>query len=351
MKKKKKFILLTLILILVLSGYIIPIAVVNNLTNVTLINPFVVEVVHDIHVAGEVKEVDVSQVVTALPLVPSDILVKVGDTVTANQTLATVDKSATTEAIINFANTVITASAYIPDLTGALDLFENSGINFEYENSKLVNSTLSSQTLSNQVEKVTSSIPSAIKATTEGVVTSLDLVKGSMTMPQEIVCTISKTDQLYVQLEIGESNINQVAVGDNVIFKAIATEHEKYTGTITTIFPTASKVYQGTTQKTIVGAYVELDEVYENLKPNYNVTGVVKNSTTQAMVLPYETVQQDGDNNEYVYLYEDGRAVKQIITTGQELPQGVEVLTGVTLSSVVIANSSQVKSAGSIVIG
>lgn len=352
MKKKKIFIILTLILVLMLSGYIIPITIVNNYAKVTLISPYTIDVIQDIHITGEVKEVDVAQVITPLPLVPSNVLVKVGDTVTANQTLATIDKNATVDAIISLANTIISAGVYLPDFTQMLGIFGGYGIDFEYENSLLVSANYSQENLSNQVEEAaTKALPIAIKATANGVITSMEMVRGSMTAPQGVVCTISNTDELYVQLQINESNIQEIEVGDKVLFKAIATDDEKYMGTITTIFPTASKVYQGSTQKTVVGAYVELDEVYENLKPGYNITGVVKeNESIQAMILPYESVLQDEDDNEYVYIYEEQRAIKQIITTGRELAQGVEVLTGVSESTIVIANPNEVTSAGSVVL-
>lgn len=342
MKKKKVFLILTLILVLILSGYILPITIANNFTKVTLINPYITTVTQDIYISGEVKELDVSQVITNIPLVPNNVLVKVGDTVTINQTLATIDKYATQDAIMSLANSVVQASSYT-NIGNYLDVFEKYGIDLTSPIDDINDNVLAVST---------SALPTSIKANTDGVITSIDLVKGNINMPQEIVCTISKTDQLYVQIDINEANITQINVGDSVLFKAVATNDEIFQGNITTIFPTATKVYQGTTQKTVIGAYVELTDSYSNLKPGYNITGVVKDNTTStALVLPYETIQQDENNDEYVYIYENNRAVKQIITTGRELPQGVEILSGVTTNSNVIANSSQVKTHGSIVVG
>lgn len=349
MKKKKKFILLTLILILILSGYIIPITIVNTFPKVTLVTPQLVAVTNDIHILGEVKELQVSQVTTALPIVPSNVFVKVGDSVEIDQTLATVDTTATQKAIISLIDTIIGAGTYLPNINEMLQLFNYYGIDFEYENSQLVSKDFVQNNISSQVKN---NLPTTIKSTTNGVITSLDLVKGSMTYPQSIVCTISQTDQMYVEIQINESNINSINEGDKVIFKATATQDEKYTGSITTIYPTASKVYQGTTQKTVIGAYVELDEIYQNLKPGYNIIGVIKeNENNQALILPYEAVAQDEYNQEYVYIYDEKRAIKQLVTTGQELPQGVEILSGVNENSLVINNPQDVQTPGNVVIG
>lgn len=341
MKKRKIILTITMIMILIFSGYVIPVAITNNFTKVTLISPYTIDVSNDIYVTGEVKEVDVSQVMTNIPMITNNVLVKVGDTVTANQPIATIDKYATQEAIFSLIDNLIEIGEYLPSLSYIIETLELYGIDIE------------DLDIDNQVVEVSyNTVPASIKATADGTITSLDLVKGGVIFPQSVVCTISKTDELYVQLDISENNINQVKVGDKVLLKSIATADEIYEGEITTIFPTATKSYQGTTQKTVVGAYVELNEKYENLKAGFNIVGVVKDDeNTQALILPYETVLQDSDNNEYVYLYYEKRAIKQIITTGKELAQGVEILSGVTENSMVIYNPKDIKNHGDIVLG
>lgn len=341
MKKRKIILIITMIMILIFSGYVIPVTITNNFAKVTLISPYTINVSNDIHVTGEVKEVDVSQVMTSIPMITNNVLVKVGDTVTANQPIATIDKYATQEAIFSMIDNIIQIGEYLPSMSYLMEMLEFYGIDIE------------DLDIDNQVVSVSyNSVPATLKATADGTITSIDLVKGGVIFPQSVVCTISKTDELYVQLDINENNINQVEVGDKVLLKSVATQDEIYEGEITTIFPTATKSYQGTTQKTVVGAYVELHEKYENLKAGFNIIGVVKDdNNTQTLILPYETILQDSDNNEYVYLYHGKRAIKQIITTGQELAQGVEILSGVNENSLVIYNSKDVKNHGDIVLG
>lgn len=342
MKKKKIFLILTMILILMLSGYILPIAIINNFTKVTLISPYTIDVYNDVNVSGEIKEVDVSQVVSNIPIITNNVLVKVGDDVKANQPIATIDRYATQDAILSIVDNLMQTSSYMQNMTELFTLLDMFGVDIAELNNNINDEVLAVSA---------NTIPTTIKATADGTITSLDLVKGGIIFPQSVVCTISKTDELYVELQINEDNINQVTVGDIVLFKSIANEDDMYQGKITTIFPTATKSYQGITQKTVVGAYVELDEKYENLKAGYNIVGVIKDNTkTNALILPYETIMQDSNNNEFVYIYEENRAIKQIITTGKELPQGVEILSGVTENSTIIYNSKDVKNHGDIVL-
>lgn len=46
------------------------------------------------------------------------------------------------------------------------------------------------------------------------------------------------------------------------------------------------------------------------------------------MVVPYESVRQDGDNTEYVMVAGAYQLEKRPVTTGQETASGVEILEG-----------------------
>ena len=58
-------------------------------------------------------------------------------------------------------------------------------------------------------------------------------------------------------------------------------------------------------------------------------------------MVPFESVRQDKDNVEYVYVYQNGRAVRQDIETGEETSDGVEVLSGLTGGEIVLFNPDE----------
>ena len=79
------------------------------------------------------------------------------------------------------------------------------------------------------------------------------------------------------------------------------------------------------------------------MKPGYTVSGVIKDQDPQsALIIPYEAIQQDELNQEYVYVYESGRAVRRNIVTGQELSWGVAVDMGLSEEDAVIQNASAI---------
>lgn len=49
---------------------------------------------------------------------------------------------------------------------------------------------------------------------------------------------------------------------------------------------------------------------------------MIVDSLPDALIVPYGCVNQDDDGQEYVYLYEDGRAVRRDIAVSEELGGG-----------------------------
>ena len=66
-------------------------------------------------------------------------------------------------------------------------------------------------------------------------------------------------------------------------------------------------------------------------------------------VLPYDSILQDNNGKEFVYVYRDGKAVKRFITTGIELDESVQVVTGLYPSDNVIYEASKISDEGSFI--
>jgi hypothetical protein len=70
---------------------------------------------------------------------------------------------------------------------------------------------------------------------------------------------------------------------------------------------------------------------------------VVTRTVGRAVTLPYEAIGQDENNREYLYVIQEGRAVKRLIVTGRELSDCVEILAGATDGEPVILNPDDVR--------
>ena len=60
------------------------------------------------------------------------------------------------------------------------------------------------------------------------------------------------------------------------------------------------------------------------------------------ITVPYEAIRQDEENQEYVYIYKDGKAYRRNIITGTELREETEVCTGLEVGECVILQPDKV---------
>ena len=119
---------------------------------------------------------------------------------------------------------------------------------------------------------------------------------------------------------------------------------------MTEIASAARKQLVGTTQQTVVDATVQLTNADSYLKPGYTVKAEIETEPEKMIsVLPYDSILQDNNGKEFVYVYRDGKAVKRFITTGIELDESVQVVTGLYPSDNVIYEASKISDEGSFI--
>ena len=58
----------------------------------------------------------------------------------------------------------------------------------------------------------------------------------------------------------------------------------------------------------------------------------------ELITVPYEAIRQDENNDEYVYVYAGGKLKKQVVATGKELTNEVEILDGLAPDDIVVFN-------------
>ena len=301
----------------------IPSIVQNMTTFVEIVTPVKSRISEDVHINGMVEESIKKDIFVELPLVPDEVFVEIGDYVQAQDVIASVDAKATQAALFKLAESTNLIPTEFMEVMGSINISQ---------------------------QLVEDYVPTDIISPASGIVTAINLLPGAMTYPKSTVCTISKNDMMRVKMSVEEKHAEKIEVGDTVVFKASATEDIKYTGIVERIFPTATTTISGTSQVTVVGMYVKLDGNYSQLKPGYSVNGVIKKYGKEvAMTIPYEAIMQDEENQEYVYVYQDGRAVRANVVTGEEFPDKVEVLEGIEQDAVVIKNAVDVKGDNAIV--
>jgi multidrug efflux pump subunit AcrA (membrane-fusion protein) len=139
-----------------------------------------------------------------------------------------------------------------------------------------------------------------------------------------------RTDTINVQMFVSERDISKVKIGQIAEVRGDAFPDKIYTAEITSIYPTATKVTAGSVTKTVVEVWAEITGADESLKSGFTAQVTIKvGDTEEKRLLPYEAVDQD-ENGEFVWVSDNGKAAKRYIVTGEELPDGVEIVAGLS---------------------
>ena len=234
-----------------------------------------------------------SDVTSSLPLVIARCCVSEGDVVKAGDIVAIVDK------------------------TGTQSFVESIG--------QLPQLAIASASLSTAM----SLIPDTITADHSGLVLST-VQNGSAVEAGSAICSIASTDRLLLTVPVSEQYISRIEEGQQVIFTLSAYPEEKFTGTVHSIAAAARSQYSGSVLETVVDVRIFPDSYDARMKTGLTAQAeFFLTEPKNICVLPYEAIGQDSAG-EFVYLYEDGKAVKRKIFTGAEFPDGTEIIKGVT---------------------
>lgn len=264
---------------------------------------------------GTVEEKDKKEVTVPVPLVPEKVNVSVGDSVEIGDVLATVSKEQTVQAMASVGSTASGAG-----------------------------SGLSALLAGSSLDTKVSDIPDEIVATSSGVVTSVGIEEGSIAMAGTPAITISDLNNLQAKVSVTENHIGQVQVGQNAKISGAALGDQEFDAVVTKIYPTAKKQLNGVANETVVDVLLDIRDGQSGLTSGFTVTAEIETGEmAQIFILPYECVAQDDDGNEFVYLYQNGKAVKRMVETGVETEQGVEIVGGgITNEDYVIFPASSV---------
>ncbi len=172
-----------------------------------------------------------------------------------------------------------------------------------------------------------------IEAEFDGTVSSIDVAKGDEVKAETTLLTVADFDHMVVSVRVGESNIAQVAEGQNcrvTVSSAGATfdsvidkiDHVSYSGNNVAYYTTTVKVDTSST---------------ENIWPGMQATVTVPLEEAQNVtVLKMEGLSTARDNTAYVFKEkEDGEMEMVPVTVGVSNGNYVEIKEGITAGETV----------------
>lgn len=255
--------------------------------------------------SGGLAYIGQREITSALPLVIEKYVVSEGDTVAVGDTIATVDRESSA-ALIESLGQVKALAVAAANLSTAVSLLP---------------------------DKITSDCAGRVISTGGN---------GRAIQSGYSIATIARTENLTVTAAVSELDIAAVAVGQQVNFTLAAYPDEVFFGTVTGISESARSQYNGAVLETVVDVTITPESVDERLKSGLSADVEIQLSEPRKIcVVPYDAIAQD-ELGEYVYIYENGKAMRRDIFTGAEFADGAEVRKGVSETDIIFRNPEKI---------
>lgn len=302
----KKYIALAIACAALAAGVsYLPAAVEASVPAAVSISPTEVYYSESVNTSGTLCYIGQGDVTSALPLVLSEFEVEEGDHVEVGDVIARVDRKAS-ETFISSLGKVSQLAAATASLSTAMSL-----------------------------------IPEEITADRSGTVIST-AGAGAAVESGTSIATIAGTDSLVLTSAVSELNIARIQPGQPVKFTLSAYPDDVFTGTVSKIAGSARSQYSGAVLETVVDVLISPDSTDPRLRSGLTADVRFQLSDPRKIcVLPYNAIGQD-EEGEYVYLLEDGAAVKHKIFTGAEFSDGTEVIKGATINDKVFLDPEDI---------
>ncbi|MBZ4646792.1 MAG: hypothetical protein JG777_2281 [Clostridia bacterium] len=357
---KKIFITLISTIVIILTMLFIHYIDMRSVVNVKVYTVKETGIVSSISSSGKVEEVNKAELFAEYPVRVKDIKVREGDKVGKDQPLVELElqelelqleqakanleiEKLNFEKIIkeNYFSNVFENKQQEPK--GNIQETWNERTAYTYPGKDIINVYQKkieiAQLEVQELEKKLQQQPKVLKSPITGIITAVNVKKGSVTNSLQPIITISDIDNLQVKVNIGEYYISKIKEGQKVEITGDAFEGICYSGRVQKISPIAKQVPSGQSSETVIELTVDVIDENTVLKPGYSTeVKIITDTKDNTLILPYEAIVQDSDNNDIVYVVKDNRAYKRKVVTGAELELEIEILEGLKKGEKVILN-------------
>lgn len=141
--------------------------------------------------------------------------------------------------------------------------------------------------------------------------------------------TLINPRSLYIKARISELLLPQLVVGIPVEIRVDALGQAVFNGKIQRVHP----VIDPQIRQAILE--ISFEQLPENIRPGQFARLTFKTREIARILLPFNAIQHDR-NGEFIYRYEDGKAIKTSIRSGIKIGDQIEILEGINTGQQVI---------------
>lgn len=164
----------------------------------------------------------------------------------------------------------------------------------------------------------------------DGVISQLNLQRGSTTTPAMRSMQIVNTDKLEIKLDVKEIDILKVKEGQDVEVTGDAFSGKVIKGVVKSVGAVARKKQSvSNSDESFVEVLVYVDNQDNQLKPGMTVNAkIITSRKSKAVVISFDAFTEDKDGNKSVFVVENGIAKQKNITVGISSGLNLEVTSG-----------------------
>jgi RND family efflux transporter MFP subunit len=177
-----------------------------------------------------------------------------------------------------------------------------------------------------------------IKSNIDGKIVKLNVKPNQYPTQDNNIISIYDLSQYKVTVNVSQYDAIQINNGQRAVIKVKGLD-ESYDGTVTRIGEAAEVSFSGTTKEAKVEIEVVIKNPDDKIKVGYEAdVEIVLMETKDAISISFEALQKDKDDNSFVYVVENNRAVKRLIKIGTETEFDMQVIEGLKENESYIKN-------------
>ncbi|MDI6605140.1 MAG: efflux RND transporter periplasmic adaptor subunit [Thermoanaerobacteraceae bacterium] len=185
----------------------------------------------------------------------------------------------------------------------------------------------------------TNNISDTAKSPIDGVVSEINVKKGSYTNTMTPAMRIVDIKDLVVKADIKEADLPKVKVGQSVkIYGDAIDKSENITGKVLSIAPVATQQKTSTGAQTVIQAIISVDKLNSIIRPGLNIScDILTSEKKDVPLLSLDMLMEDKNGNQYVYKVDNNKIIhKQGIKLGIVSDFNAEILSGLKTGDIVI---------------
>ena len=147
------------------------------------------------------------------------------------------------------------------------------------------------------------------------------------TLPDQELVSISIADNTVAKLTLSQTDYGKIEIGNKVIITPVAFEKRKYIGKIKENGAVVKKQNSITGNKVVVEVYADITNIDSVVSDGLQINGIIyTDNSSQIKTLDFTYINQD-ENGQYVYILDNGKALKEYVQTGIETNAETQILT------------------------